>query len=97
MMQTASSGSTSSQKASTVGTKVVSASTISGPVSRSGSFTATGSALFIDAVVGYIRASYRISGQFSGSSWSGQYETTALFEDAGGSCRYLSNFSGSKM
>jgi hypothetical protein len=97
IVQTASSGISSQQKSSTVGTQVISSTPISGPVTRSGMFTASGSTLFIDAKVGYIRVSYKIEGQFNGSNWSGRYESYAFFETAGGNCQYLSTFTGSRM
>jgi hypothetical protein len=95
MRQNAVSASSSQQKASTTGTRVISSSDPTGPVSATGAFVATSSTLFDDAKYGYIRTTYKIDGRFSGNSWSGKYEFQAFFEDMDVSCTYSSTFTGS--
>jgi hypothetical protein len=91
MRQNAVSASSSQQKVSTTGMRVISSTDTSGPVSATGAFVATSTALFD----GYIRTNYKIDGRFSGNSWSGKYDSQAFFEEEGVSCTYSSTFTGS--
>jgi hypothetical protein len=95
MRQNAVSASSSQQKVSTTGMRVISSTDTSGPVSATGAFVATSTALFDDAKYGYIRTNYKIDGRFSGNSWSGKYDSQAFFEEEGVSCTYSSTFTGS--
>ena len=94
MQQTAASSGSSQQKTESSGTRVVSATAITGPVSSNGTFVATSSAVFDDVEYGYMRVTYKLDGKFIGSSWSGKYDYQVFFEKLGESCNYSSSFSG---
>ncbi|MEY4064884.1 MAG: hypothetical protein RIR26_1092 [Pseudomonadota bacterium] len=93
-VQTAASGTASQEKATAVGTRVISSTTPSGPVDSKGEFFATSTALLDDPSLGYMRVSYKWEGKFTDSGWSGEHTSSVYFEDMLVTCTYTATFRG---
>lgn len=94
LVQSAASSSSSTEKVSSSGMRIISSSPVSGNLSSGGSFLATGTSIFEDFKYGIIRSTYTVEGQFSGSSWSGSYNYTADFSAQYVFCRFSTTFTG---
>ncbi|NBX18834.1 MAG: hypothetical protein EBR09_15890 [Proteobacteria bacterium] len=93
--QSAVSSRSSVERAATIGPRVVSSTSPSGPIDRAGAFTTTSVSVFDDPKYGILNVTYKVSGQFKGTQWSGKYETLMNAPDMGLICNYKSYFSGS--
>ena len=80
----------------TPGVTILESSGMTGNVTKSSSFTTSETATaLVDGITGQVTIIWNLSGQFTSSSWSGNYQFTAT--GIGFSCTYKSTFSGEKI
>ena len=79
------------------GITFLSSTELNGNLSSNNSFVANQFATAIfDGIAGEVTLSYNVSGTFSSTGWSGNYEYSAFFQSLSETCYYSTTFSGSK-